>query len=64
MRMLAADIEPMPGAALTIYHPFRQMPYGGRLFVHAAGDAQALVAPVTRIIREISQRLGDVKFEF
>lgn len=44
----------MPGPALTIYHPLRQIPFGGRLFVHAASDPYALVAPVTRIIREIS----------
>jgi ABC-type antimicrobial peptide transport system permease subunit len=44
----------VPGPALTVYHPFWQMPFGGRLFVHAAGDPHALIAPVTRIIREIS----------
>ncbi len=48
------DENVVPGAALTIYHPLRQMPFGGRLFVHAAGDPYALVAPVTRIIREMS----------
>ncbi len=37
-----------------VYHPLRQMPCGGRLFVHTTGDPYALVAPVTRIIREIS----------
>jgi ABC-type antimicrobial peptide transport system permease subunit len=41
-------------AALTVYHPVRQMAYGGRLFVHAAGDPYSLVPPVTRVIREIS----------
>ena len=54
---VVADVDDenvVPGPALTIYHPFRQMPYGGRLFVHAAGDPYALVAPVTRIIREMS----------
>jgi putative ABC transport system permease protein len=40
--------------ALTIYHPFRQIPHGGRLFVHAATDPYALVEPVTRVIRELS----------
>jgi putative ABC transport system permease protein len=41
--------------ALTVYHPFEQLPVGGRLFVHAAGDPYALVAPVTRIIRALSK---------
>jgi hypothetical protein len=41
--------------ALTVYHPFEQVPVGGRLFVHAAGDPYALVAPVTRIIRAVSK---------
>ena len=40
--------------ALTIYHPFRQMPFGDRLFVHTSGDPSALVQPVARIIREIA----------
>ena len=54
---VVADVDDenvVPGPALTIYHPFRQMPSPGRLFVHAAGDPYALVAPVTRIIREMS----------
>ena len=41
-------------SALTIYHPFRQLAAAGRLFVHTTGDPYALVAPVTRIIREMS----------
>jgi predicted permease len=54
---VAADVDDenvVPGAALTVYHPLQQMPAGGRLFVHAAGDPYTLVAPVTRIIRQIS----------
>ena len=43
-----------PGPALTIYHPYHQMPFGDRLFVHAAGDPYALVPAVTRVIQEIS----------
>jgi putative ABC transport system permease protein len=50
----ADDEHVVPGAALTIYHPFRQMPFGGRLFVHTAGDPYTLVTPITRIIREMS----------
>ncbi len=54
---VVADVDDenvVPGPALTVYHPLRQMPYGGRLFVHASGDPYALVPPVTRIIRELS----------
>jgi predicted permease len=55
---VVADVDDenvVPGPALTVYHPLRQIPYGGRLFVHAAGDPYALVGPVTRIIRELAQ---------
>ena len=54
---VAADVDDenvVPGRPLTIYHPFLQMPFGDRLFVRAAGDPYALVAPVTKIIRELS----------
>ena len=54
---VVADVDDenvVPGPALTVYHPFRQMPFAGRLFVHTAGDPYALVPPVTRIIREMS----------
>jgi putative ABC transport system permease protein len=50
----ADDESVVPGQALTIYHPLRQMPFAGRLFVQTAGDPYALVTPVTRIIRAIS----------
>ena len=55
---VVADVDDesvVPRPALTVYHPFPQMPVGGRLFVHAAGDPYALVAPVTRIIRALSE---------
>jgi predicted permease len=54
---VVADVDDehvVPGPALTVYHPFQQMPGGDRLFVHTAGDPYALVTPVTRIIRGIS----------
>jgi predicted permease len=54
---VVADVDDenvVPEPTLTVYHPFRQLPAGGRLFVHAAGDPYALVEPVTRIIRGIS----------
>jgi len=64
---VAADVDDehvIPGAALTVYHPFGQVPdnlsdngvsiFGGRLFVHTRIDPYALVTPVTRIVREMS----------
>jgi hypothetical protein len=54
---VVADVDDehvVPGPALTIYHPFRQLPYAGRLFVRTAADPYSLVAPVTRIIRAMS----------
>ncbi|MBI3402224.1 MAG: ABC transporter permease [Acidobacteria bacterium] len=40
--------------AMAIYMPVRSVGFGGRLFVHAAGDPYALVPAVRRVIREIS----------
>jgi putative ABC transport system permease protein len=64
---VAADVDDehvIPEAALTIYHPFGQVPdnladngvsiFGGRLFVHTRIDPYALVTPVTRIVREMA----------
>ncbi len=54
---VAADVDDenvVPGPALTVYHPLQQLPFAGRLFVHTTGDPYALVAPLKRIIREIS----------
>ncbi len=64
---IVADVDDqhiVPGTALTIYHPFGQVPdnlsdngvslFGGRLFVHTHGDPYALVTSVTRVVRELS----------
>ncbi len=63
---VAADVDDehvVPGATLTIYHPFGQVPddtskelplFGGRLFVHTRSDPHALIIPLTRIIRGLS----------
>jgi len=55
---VAADLNDesvLPRPAWTIYHPLRQIPFGGRLFVQAAGgDPYALVPAIQRVIREIS----------
>jgi predicted permease len=50
------DEHVVPGAALTVYHPFEQQEiWGGRLFVHTSANPYTLVTPVTRVIRELSQ---------
>jgi putative ABC transport system permease protein len=65
---VAADVDDehvVPSAALTIYHPFGQIPdnesatkeipvFGGRLFVHTRVDPYALVTPITRIVRDMA----------
>jgi hypothetical protein len=48
------DENVMPGAALNVYHPMDQEIGGGRLFIHASSNPYGLVAPVSRIIREMS----------
>ncbi|HEX2442476.1 MAG TPA: ADOP family duplicated permease [Vicinamibacterales bacterium] len=54
---VAADIDDeniVPGPAMSIYHPFEQEIGGGRMFVHAKTDPYALVPPITKIIRDLS----------
>jgi predicted permease len=54
---IVADVDDervVPSRIPTIYHPFHQMPYTRRMFVRTAGDPYALVAPLTKIIRELS----------
>jgi putative ABC transport system permease protein len=65
---VAADVDDehvVPGAALTVYHPFGQIPddaankelplFGGRLFVHTSmTNPYALVTPITRIVRDMA----------
>jgi predicted permease len=64
---VAADVDDehvVPEAALTVYHPFGQIPddtankeldlFGGRLFVHTRMDPYPLVTPITRIIRDMA----------
>jgi hypothetical protein len=51
---VAADLNDdsvLPLPAMTVYHPLRQIPFGGRLFVQAAGgESYALVPAITRAI--------------
>jgi predicted permease len=54
---IVADVDDqnvVPGAAMTVYHPFEQEIGGGRLFVHARTDPYPLVPAITRIVRELS----------
>jgi len=54
---IAADVDDehvVPGAVMTVYHPFGQEIFGGRLFVHTRMDPYAMVPAITRIIRELS----------
>jgi len=48
------DENLVPGAVMTVYHPFGKEIFGSRLFVHARVDPYSLVPPVTRIIRELA----------
>jgi predicted permease len=48
------DENVVPGAAMTVYHPFEQEIGGGRLFVHTRTDPYAVVPSITRIIRDLS----------
>ncbi len=55
---IVADVDDesvVAGAApMTVYHPVQQIGVAGRVFVQAEGDPYALVAPVRRVIRELS----------
>jgi predicted permease len=49
------DLHVVPESMVTVYTPFQEGPiFGGRLFIHTDANPYSLVAPVTRIIRDIS----------
>jgi predicted permease len=48
------DQQVKPGPAVTVYQPFDQALFGGRMFVHTHGDPYALVTPVLRTVRGMS----------
>src|SRR5712691_5168628 len=49
------DLHVLPEPMVTVYTPFQEGPiFGGRLFIHAAASPYSLVAPVTRVIRDMS----------
>jgi putative ABC transport system permease protein len=54
---IVADLDDenvVPGPAVSVYHPFEQEIFGGRLFVHARTDPYALVPTITRVVRDLS----------
>jgi predicted permease len=55
---VTADIDEthlVPQPTLTIYTPLQEGPiFGGRLFIHTDAAPYSLVAPVTRVLRELS----------
>jgi predicted permease len=48
------DEHVIPGPQLTIYHPFEQLMFGGNMFVHTSANPYGLVAPITRMIHDLS----------
>jgi predicted permease len=49
------DAHVVPEPTLSVYSPFDESPiFGGRLFIHTSANPYALVAPVTRVIHEMS----------
>jgi putative ABC transport system permease protein len=55
---VVADIDDqhvIPQPNVTVYNPIQEGPiFGGRLFIHANANPYSLVAPVTRVIRDMS----------
>ena len=49
------DAHVVPEPTLSVYSPFEDAPiFGGRLFIHTGENPYTLVAPVTRVIHEMS----------
>jgi putative ABC transport system permease protein len=49
------DAHVVPEPTVTVYSPFSEgLIFGGRLFIHTGANPYSLVAPVTRVIREMS----------
>jgi predicted permease len=55
---VTADIDDghvVPEPTQTVYSPFNEFPiFGGRFFIHTGANPYALVAPVTRVIHDLS----------
>ena len=48
------DEHVIPEPHMSIYHPFEQLMFGGDLFVHTGANPNGLVAPITRLIHDLS----------
>jgi ABC-type antimicrobial peptide transport system permease subunit len=49
------DLHVVPEPMVTVYTPFQEGPiFGGRLFIHTDANPYSVVAPVTRVIRNLS----------
>jgi len=48
------DEHVIPGPQLSIYHPFEQLMFGGDMFIHTSSNPYGLVAPITRMIHDMS----------
>src|SRR6202043_290037 len=48
------DEHVIPGPQMTIYHPFEQLMFGGNLFVRTSANPYGLIAPITRVIHDMS----------
>jgi putative ABC transport system permease protein len=48
------DEHVIPEPQMSIYHPFEQLMFGGNLFVHTSANPNGLVAPITRLIHDLS----------
>jgi putative ABC transport system permease protein len=48
------DVHVIPEPMATVYTPFQETPFGGRLFVHTSVNPYSLVTPVTNIIHTMS----------
>ncbi|HKW48316.1 MAG TPA: ABC transporter permease [Gemmatimonadaceae bacterium] len=48
------DEHVTPGPLPTVYQPFEQQPFGGRLFIHVRNDPYAVFPAVSRAIRDLA----------
>ena len=54
---VSADLDDehvVPGPLMSIYAPYDQLMFGGRIFVHTHANPYPLVTPITQIIRNMS----------
>lgn len=49
------DEHVVPGALPTVYTPFEQQVFGGRVFVHVRNDPYAMIPTLTQTIRDLAR---------